>query len=362
MKYTGDKNKLLNTVGMASHLATTRATLPILQNVLLTATKDGLTVRATDLDQTIVARVEGEVKEVGSLTVPARLLVEYLTNNQDGSINLESNDTSLVVSSANHRATLKGMAAEEYPTMPEIKPQATLRLNANAIREAIQRTIFASATDETRPILNGLLWRFQGKELIVVGTDGYRLARYITDIPSEHTADYILPKRTLQELLKLLGEGEVELAFSANQVQFAMGEITLASRLLDGNFPAFEAIIPKKKEVETTLKAAVLAQSLKLASLFSRDSAYSTKMTLEGEKLEISAVSAQLGENTNQVKLDQAVLTPLTVSLNAQYLLDVLGTVSGEVKLGFIDAKSPVTVEAVGQDRYLYLLMPLRSE
>lgn len=362
MKYSGEKGKLLEIVGVASHLATARATLPILQNICLTATKTGLIVRSTDLEQTIVASLDGEVKEEGALTVPARLLVEYLTNNHDAQITLESTDTDLTVSSANHKATFKGMAAEEYPTLTEIKPQTTLRLPAQTVKEAISQTIFASASDETRPILNGLLWRFQGNSLTVVGTDGYRLARYQATVKGEHSADYILPKRALQELLKLLGTEEVELAFSANQVQCRLDKISLSSRLLDGNFPAFESIIPKAKEVEVVVASSALAQSLKLASLFSRDSAYSTKVVLDGETLEVSAVSAQIGDNTNRLKLDKPVAVMLTISLNAQYLVDSLGVLPGDVKLGFVDAKSPVTVEPVGRDNYLYLLMPLRSE
>ncbi|MCR4277985.1 MAG: DNA polymerase III subunit beta [Candidatus Berkelbacteria bacterium] len=362
MKFNTEKEKLLNAVSLTSHLATTRSTLPILQNLYFETKENRLLVKSTDLDQTLEVLIDGTVNEKGALTIPARLIVEYLTNNPDVSITIESNDLDLTIQSTNHKAKIKGLAAEEYPSAPTIKPQSKITLPLAALRQAITRTIFASAQDETRPILNGLLWRFNGKKLTIVGTDGYRLACQSLELPGDQQGDYIIPKRALQELLKLPGESELEVAFASNQVRFTLGDITLTSRLIDGNFPPYEAIIPKKMNVEIAVSASSLAKSLKLASLFSRDSAYSTKVLLEGDTIKISAVSATIGENSNELKLATPVASPLNISLNAQYLVDGLGVVDGDAKVGFIDAKSPITVESIKKDQYLYLLMPLRSE
>ncbi|MDO8650096.1 MAG: DNA polymerase III subunit beta [Candidatus Berkelbacteria bacterium] len=362
MKFNTEKEKLLNAVSITSHLATTRSTLPILQNIYLEAKENQLLVKSTDLDQTLEVLVEGTVSEKGALTIPARLIVEYLTNNPDASITLESNDLDLTIQSTNHKAKMKGLAAEEYPSAPAIKPISEAVLPLAALRQAINRTIFASAQDETRPVLNGLLWRFNGKKLTIVGTDGYRLACQSLELSGDQQGDYIIPKRALQELQKLPGDGELEVAFASNQVRFNLGGVTLTSRLIDGNFPPYEAIIPKKMSVEIAVSSSSLAKSLKLACLFSRDSAYSTKVLLEGDTVRISAVSATIGENSNELKLASPVAEPLTISLNAQYLVDGLGAVEGDAKVGFIDAKSPITVESIKKDQYLYLLMPLRSE
>ena len=362
MKFNTEKEKLLNAVGLTSHLASIRSTLPILQNLYLETKNGQLLVKSTDLDQTLEIFVEGTVSEEGALTIPARLVVEYLTNNPDSSITLESNDLELTIKSTNHRAKIKGLAAEEYPSAPVIKPQSSITLPLAALRQAITKTIFSSAQDESRPILNSLLWRFNGKKLTIVGTDGFRLACQSLELPHEGQGDYIIPKRALQELQKLPGEGELEVAFAGNQVRFTLGAIALTSRLIDGNFPPYEAIIPKKMAVEIAVSASSLAKSLKLASLFSRDSAYSTKVLLEGDTVKISAISPQIGENSNELKLATPISVPLTISLNAQYLVDGLGAIDGDAKVGFIDAKSPITVESVKNDQYLYLLMPLRSE
>lgn len=362
MKFSTDKNKLLEAVTIASHLATVRSTLPILQNLFLETRKDQLLVKSTDLDQTLEILIDGEVVEDGALTVPARLIVEYLNNNPDSGITIASDDLNLSIQSSNHQAKIKGLAAEEYPTQPNLKTQVSTNLPLADLRLAITKTIFASAQDETRPILNSLLWRFKAKELTLVGTDGYRLAYQTIETTAAIEGDYILPKRVLQELIKLPGEGEVAVAFAGNQVRFSFGAITLTSRLLDGAFPAYEAIIPRKREVEVVVATAQLVKSLKLASLFSRDSAFSTKLALEGETMTITAVSPQIGENSNQLKLSSIISSPLTVSLNAHYLIEGLNALEGEAKLGFIDAKSPIVVEAIKDKNYLYLLMPLRSE
>ncbi len=362
MKFNTEKEILLSAVSLASHLATTRSTLPILQNIFL-ATKDNqLLVKSTDLNQTIEVLVEGTVGEKGALTVPARLITEYLINNPDTSLTLESNDLDLMIKSANHQAKIKGLAAEEYPAIPPIIPLSTVILPLSSIRLAITRTIFASAEDETRPILNGLLWRFNHKLLTIVGTDGYRLACQSLETLSDQQGDFIIPKRALQELQKLPGEGELEVAFASNQVRFTLGSVILTTRLIEGNFPSFEAIIPKKMAVEITVSSSAFIRCLKLASLFSRDSAYSTKVIISGQTIKVSAVSAQIGENENVLKLATPVETAQTISLNALFLIEGLGAVEGDVLLGFIDAKSPLTIKSVKKDQYLYLLMPLRSE
>ena len=362
MKFKTEKEKLLNAVTLTSHLTTTRSTLPILQNIFLSTKDNQLLVKSTDLDQTIEVIIEGEISEEGALTVPARLITDYLTNNPDSSINLDSNDLDLTVKSANHQAKMKGLAAEDYPVAPPIIPQSTITLPFSELRSAIAKTIFASAQDEVRPILNGLLWRFNGKSLTLVGTDGYRLACQTVSLTHDQQGDFIIPKRALQELQKLPNTGDLEVAFALNQVRFTLGSVVLTSRLIEGNFPSYEAIIPKKMTIEVAVSTPSFIKSLKLASLFSRDSAYSTKVSLEGDLIKVSAVSATIGENENVLKLATPVSTPLSISLNAQYLIDGLGAIEGDAKIGFIDAKSPLTVESIKKDQYLYLLMPLRGE
>lgn len=363
MKFTCSKDTFLRAVSTTGRLATNRATLPILQNISLTSEKQQVRLRATDLEQTIEVSIAAEIKEPGAITIPARLLIEYLQNNTDKEISFSTDDTNIELKSANHSAKIKGAPAEDYPTLPEIEALVTVSLESKLIHEAITQTLFAAANDDTRPILNGLLFRFQTGRISVVATDGYRLASYQSPISAKVTGDYILPKRSLQELQRLLDDsGELELSISQTQVRFQINDTVLISRVLEGNFPSYETIIPKSAKLTVKVGVTVLLQSLKIASLFSRDSAYSTKLELIGKKLRIIAVSAQIGENVNEIELEKEVDEKFTISLNAQYAIDLLSTVSGDVEIGFIDNKSPIVFRLPELPEYIYLLMPLRSE
>lgn len=363
MKITCEKDELVKAVTTVSRLATTRATLPILQNIFLSVKKNHLILKATDLEQTLEVELVGQGESDGQLTVPARVLVEYLQNNTDKSITLTADDVTLLINSANHSAKVKGMAAEDYPDLPKISFQADTVVTSAVLLELINKTLFAAASDETRPILTGLLFRFSASEMTVVGTDGYRLACATQAVTSTITGDYILPKRSLQELVRLLGnDNETTLAFSSTQARITIGSVTFITRVMDGNFPPYEAIIPKKAPLNLSLNAATLLQSLKLASLFSRDSAFSTKIEVSENKIIITAVSPMLGESTNEIAVTGGPSTNLIISVNAQYLIDALTAIGSEINLALIDAKSPVVVTTPKDKNYLYLLMPLRSE
>lgn len=361
MKFTTKKPDLLKAVSIVSRLATTRASLPILQNIYLETDGNLLKLRSTDLEQTLEVDIEGRVEENGAITVPARLITEYLQNNTDEQVTLFTEDLTTHISSTNHQAKIKGMDAGEYPSLPKTKTDTSINLNPKVLEAAISKTLFAAASDDTRPILTGLLFRFEEKNLTVVGTDGYRLAYAKIATPTALTGNFILPKRALLEVTRLMGEDEVEITLTPSQARFTCGQTRLITRVLDGTFPAYEGIIPKSKKFEVEINTSALLQSLKLASLFSRDSAYSTKLELEGRKLKITATSPTLGENTNEVDLNKEVSEKFTISANAQYLTDALAVMSGDVALALLDDKSPIVLTVPKQDDYLYLVMPLRN-
>ncbi|HSX41776.1 MAG TPA: DNA polymerase III subunit beta [Candidatus Saccharimonadales bacterium] len=361
MKFTTKKSDLLKAVSVVGRLATTRASLPILQNIYLETDGNLLKLRSTDLEQTLEMDIEGRVEENGAITIPARLLNDYLQNNTDEQVTLATDDLTTHITSTNHQARIKGMDAGEYPTLPKTKTETAITLDPIVLTNAITKTLFAAASDDTRPILTGLLFQFEEKNLTIVGTDGYRLATTQIELPTPFSGSFILPKRSLQEVIRLIEEDEVELVLTPAQARFTSGPVRLITRVLDGTFPAYEAIIPKTKKLEIRLRSESLLQSLKLASLFSRDSAYSTKLELDGTKLRLSAISATIGENTNEITLEKAVSENLTISANAQYLIDVLAVLTGDIILSFVDDKSPIVLTVPGEANYLYLVMPLRN-
>lgn len=362
MKFTTQKELLNQATGITSRLASARATLPILQNLYLEVDKKTILIRSTDLEQTLEVTIEGEIDEPGKITVPARLLQDYLQNTLDQQLTVATDETTLLLSSLNNTAQIKGLAAEDYPTLPKVQINHQVTIGGSVLKQAISRTIFATATDETRPILTGLLFRFTGENLTIVGTDGYRLSLVTTPLKGPLTGDFIIPRRALQELIRLLGDEPVELQFGPSQVCFVAGNIRFISRLLDGSFPNYEAIIPKKKTLETVVSAAALLQNLRLASLFSRDSASSVKFQLHDQTLKITATSPRLGESVNIVNLEKPVNEDFTINVNAHYFIEMLAVASSDVSLSFIDAASPVIVRLKGDQDSLYLVMPLRSE
>lgn len=363
MKITCQKEELLRIVGSVGRLATTRATLPILQNIYLSVSGNTLLLKATDLEQTLQGEIKGEGFDDGAITVSARVLTDYLQNNTDKQITLSTDDTTLKIDSPNHKAKVKGIDAVDYPSLPKITFQVETVIGAVELSEAINKIIFSAANDETRPTLTGLLFRFQGEAVQLVATDGYRLGLVKLSIKNSLTGDYILPKRSLQEMLRLLGLGdEAILSFSSSQVQLKIGGMTFISRVLDGAFPTYEKIIPKSYKVSLRMNVNNLLQTLKLASLFSRDSAYSTKFELEKNTLKVIAVSPVLGESSNEITVENGSAEPFLISANAQYLIDALSAQDGDIDLHFIDQKSPIVITSPADDSYLYLVMPLRSE
>ena len=361
MKIITKKLNLIKALSSISHLTATRSTLPILQNVYIGADKEELIIRATNLEQTIESIIDAEVQETGVITIPLRIILEFLQNNSDEIITITSEDLAITIQSSNHQVKIKGLDAQDYPVTQKMKVDFEVSLDEQILNKAITTCIFASANDDTRPILTGLLFKFTKSNLIIVGTDGYRLAKYeIAKGGAE--GQFIIPKKTLTELQRLLGEGEVKISIGQSQIQFKMGRVVLISRLIDGTYPAFEAIIPKEKKVVVTGSGAALLSSLKVASLFSRDSAYSTSLKVKDGKVEIIAKSPQLGESKSEVAVKNTGQSEFTTSLNSQYLIDALTALSGDFKLEFNTVSSPIVMRFLNDDNYLYLVMPLRSE
>lgn len=358
------KEDILKAVNIVTRLISTRTTLPILQNIYLCVDNNKLELRTTDLEQTISVIIDSTESEGGSITAPSRLITDYLQNTTDTQLTLtETGTNSLVISGKNSKAKIRAMSAEEYPVLPEIKIKEKITLNAEKLVGVLKNTVFATANDETRPTLTGLLFRVQGGKLTVVGTDGYRLAKEEIDVETSFSGDLIIPRRAVIEIIRLLGSGEMVIGISGTQLEIMYGNVRFITRVIDGSFPNFEGIIPKKNTYTFSANCAALVQSLKVASTFSRDSSYSTKISFTEGKMLISANSPVLGEANSSVDIEGASIPQdVIISFNAQYLLDPLLNIGDEVVVEITDSKSPIVVKNPQDSNFLYLLMPLRSD
>lgn len=357
-------NKALNTV---NRIVSPRGTLPVLNNILIQTDKGRLKLAATDLEIGINTWIGAKVDKEGAITIPSRLISDYISTNNDETIELEQKDTTLSLKSSRYDANIKGIEASEFPLIPEVKKEATIEISGNNLKETIDQVTFSAAIDETRPILTGVLLKAKDNQLKLVATDSYRLAEKTVHLEKKiaEEINVIIPQRTMHELSRIItsDEEKVEIRIGDNQIQFNFGDIQLVSRLLEGSFPDYEQIIPKKSETKTVLTVADFANSIKMASYFARESANNIKLKITaGQNMEVSAVSPQIGDNLSSV---EAKITGKSVEIafNAKFVLDVLSVIGcKEVVLETIDKTSPGVIRPVKEKDYLYLIMPLRVE
>lgn len=367
MQFTCTQEKLAKALQIVSRIVGTRGTLPVLGNILLSVEDGRLKVAATDLEVGIQTWVGGKAGEEGAITVPARLLTDFVQTNSDSQLELETKQLSLLLKSTKHQATIKGIDATEFPLMPNMKKDQQLSLPARELKVAITETVFATAIDETRPILTGVLLKIDDGVLKLVATDSYRLAERSVKLTKSTSPkqSLIVPARTLGELGRILPatEDDVTIYLSENQILFTYLETEMLSRLIDGTFPDYEQILPKKTTTTFRTGRQECSQVMKMASFFARESANNVQFEVDPVGgVTVSAVSPQLGDTVS--KIDGKVTGDgLKIAFNAKFILDPLQIFpADEIEFSFCGPLQPGIIRPVDQDNYLYLIMPLRVE
>lgn len=368
MKITCTQENLSKGLSIVSRIATSRATLPILANILIKTDNGRLRLASTDLEIGITTWISAKVDQEGGITVPSRTINDFISTNNDKTMNCNIKDTNLHIKSDHYEANIKGMEVSEYPLIPEIKDLEVCQIPADKFKEAITRTAFAASTDETRPVLNGINFRFSKDSVKLVATDSYRLAETtIKNIKliNPH-ADIVIPTRTIVELGRILQSSDdiVKIFLNESQVSFIFGSTEVISRLVEGTFPAYEQIIPSSSQTKALLKTSELSSALKMSSLFAKESANNVKIRVTGEQVQIIAVSPQLGDNTSSLnaKIEGG---DLEIAFNARYILDALSIINTEdVKLELNEInptkeRKPSVLRPQIGDEYLYIIMPL---
>ena len=363
MKVITTRDHLAKALNAVSRFVNPRGTLSVLGNVLL-ETRDGrLRVAATNLELGIDYFIGAKIDSEGSITVPARLLTDYLNNLGEEKVELSTKDQTLHIKSTAAQSTIQGIDASEFPLIPEVKDGKTVTVSAAGIKDIISKVSFAASTDETRPILSGVLFHFKDPELKVAATDSYRLAeltmRFEKKAPEE--LKVVVPAKALAELGRITDDQEVSVRTAENQVQFETEDVRLVSRLLEGEFPNYTQIIPQKLETKAVLPREDFINRIRIASLFSADAGMGVRLTFKAPgKVEVTAEAAQVGDS--QASLSAKVDGPEnTVSFNGRYLLDALGALSGDkVTLETSGKLSPCLVSGQGEKDYVCVIMPLR--
>ncbi|MDP2586256.1 MAG: DNA polymerase III subunit beta [Candidatus Komeilibacteria bacterium] len=369
MKFTCTQENLNKGLGIVSHIANRNITLPILNNVAIKAEGGVIALSTTNLEIGITASVRGKIDQPGRFTVQARLIADYVNLLPKENVEVELNGDVLHLKCGNHKTSVKGVSSEDFPTIPEMESEATISLKTAELKEALAQVIFAVSVDETRPEISGVLFYFNNKTLTIVGTDSYRLAEKKLTVKSDLTTEksLIIPLRTLQEVYRILsddGTAEIEILINSNQILFKIaGEVELTSRLVEGQYPDYQQIIPGDCRTKAKVKTAEFIRVIKSASLFCKPGINDVKLNFDLTKgtLVVSSLNSAVGENVATVEVDGTGDNNEAV-FNYRYLLDGLNNLdSAEVSVELVSESAPGILRPVNGGDYLYIIMPIRQ-
>jgi len=365
LKIKASNEKLLGPLQQVTGIVERRHTLPILSNVLITAGGGHVDFLATDLEVQITSRAELDGGAEGAVTVGARKLFDILRAlPADADVSLEAKDNRMTVKAGKSRFNLQTLAAGDFPKMVEAKDASrTLTVPQNALKEALGLVQFAMAVQDIRYYLNGVLFSVDKNTLRVVATDGHRLSFASRDLGSDHgNVEAILPRKTVIELIKLLGDTDepVSIAMGSNQVRFSFGGLEIVSKIVEGKFPDYQKVIPAQHKNQVSIDRATLAQSLNRAAILSNEKIRGVRLVFTKNALSIICTNNEQEEAEEGLALDYDG-DLLDIGFNISYLLDVLNHVDSEqVSVTMGDSNSSALIQIPGRDDFKYVVMPMR--
>jgi len=372
MEITVSRQELVKELTATQSVVERKTTIPILSNFLIEADGDRLTITATDLDQAIRTSAAVKVKKPGSCTIPARKLYDYIKLLPEGDISIKLLENHWVqIRSGRSNTKMVGMARANYPQVPEFPSIAATSIPTLALKTLIARTIFAISNEESRYTLNGALLVIKAESLAMVATDGHRLS-YV-EKPNETLEGIsgekrvLIPRKALQELQQLLSNTDaekVEFADDEHTLFFRVGHRTLSTRKLSGQFPNFEAVMPRDNTKFAVVRSSELSAAIQRVAQFADERSGAIKLRLEGNELKISSSSTESGESEDTIDTPYSS-DPIMVGFNSVYILDFLKALGneGEVRLEFKDSQSAGQMRPEDPDaeyKYRYVLMPMR--
>ena len=366
MKITVTQEKLSKALSNVSRIAIGRATLPILNNILIRVDQKKVSLVTTNLDMAIIDFLPVSNSEDGVITVPAKLLTEFVSNLPRGeNVEINSEDTKITIKAGKYSSVINGAIADDFPELPEIdnKKAVTYKIGIDEFKNSISQVIIAASNDLTRPALTGVYFDTDDNSLFVVSTDGYRLAKkkIIDKVESEVKA--IVPASSLHEVLRSISDDmeEVEITFSEDLVRFRLGEVEIVSKLIDASYPKYQALIPKDHDISATLDREEFIRTTKLAALFARSVDGSIICEAKSpDTLSVRSIANEFGENdsTIQTKIEKDGIT----RLNSRFLLTALNAFNTpDITVEFSTGVKPILLKNIKDDKYIHIVMPLNK-
>ncbi|WP_178020854.1 DNA polymerase III subunit beta [uncultured Paenibacillus sp.] len=372
------KHDLNESIQHVSKAISSRTTIPILTGIKLDVNFQGMTLTASDTDISIQAFIPAEdqekqivqVERTGSVVLPAKFFVEIIKKLPSSEIEMEVQDGfQTFIRSGSTDIQMVGLDPEEFPVLPSIEENQVVSIPGDLLKNMIRQTVFSISTNETSPILTGVLWNLADNQFKFVATDRHRLASRIAgldDADGVRFSNIVIAGKTLNELSKIIPDQNtrVEIVVADNQVLFKIDRVLFYTRILDGTYPDTSKIIPTNYKTELVLDTKKLSDSIDRAYLLSREEKTNIVrlQTLEDGTIEISSSSSELGKVTEQLEVAQFTGDPLRISFNSKYMLDVLKVVESEqLHIGFTGAMSPIIIKPVDDSQSLYLILPYRT-
>lgn len=373
MKLSCLQENLNRGLGVVGRAVATKTTLPITNNVLMATDEGRLKLVATNLEMAISCWIGVKIEDEGAITVPARLLTEFVSSlpSDTISIQLSPQTRTLGLKCARFEARISGIDAKEFPPIPSVDEGVTTSVEVETLRKAINHVAFAAATEESRPVLTGVSARFEGKTLTLAAADGFRLAVYTLPIADEvsQKTEVIIPARTLSELNRLMADEEETVSITLNpnksQVLFRLKTVELVSQLVQGTFPNYSQIIPQSYNTRMIVSVADFLRATRTASIFARDGSGTVRLMItpgsesNPGKLSVSARSEEIGDDVGEI--DATVEgAESKIAFNGKYLMDVLSVLDeAQVALETNNPSSPGLLRPVGTDNYIHVVMPM---
>ncbi len=369
MKFIVSSSTLLKHLQSIAGVLNSSNTLPILDNFLFEIEGKQLTISASDLESTMVTRTTVEAKEEGRIAVPARLILDTLKNfpEQPLTFTVDEKTYGMEISSENGKFKLSGFSADEYPKIPTLEEPSNVTLSSEVLNEAIIRTLFATGSDDLRPVMSGVFFEFGKDHLRFVATDAHRLVRYSrTDSSADGNAAFIVPKKPLNLLKGLLAStsSDVKIQYNEKNVRFTFDELTIVSRLIDGKFPNYNAVIPEVNPNKMTISRQSLLSSIRRVSIFSNKTTHQVRLKITGSELIVSAEDLDFANEANERLTCSYEGEDMEIGFNSKFIIDMLNNLDCEDVVLEMSApnRAGIMVPAVQGSEYedvLMLVMPV---
>ena len=365
MKVAIKVKNLLKAVNICSSLVSSRSSLEVLGNILIETDKNILKLSSTNLDLAITTKLGAKVEKEGKISIPAKLLGELINSISEDTLQLIADDSNMTIKGSGIHSRLNGVSASEFPTLPKLTSTKSIKFSSEEIKKSFEKVIASVSIDESRPVLAGIFFSISSGQMVLAGTDSYRLSEIKSKYDSKEDISCIIPVRTVTELLRLISSeevNEIEIIIGESEISFMVGDSQLISQLTEGKYPDYQKIIPESTTTTIECDKDKLVEAVKVSSVFARESSHGITLKVTKDELTLDAQMSDVGENTIKIPVKKTG-KDASININAKYITDILSVINDKtVIIGINDKLDPLLINPKSKDNSeVHIIMPLRS-